>query len=125
MKLQQFLAEKKEDSKETLKLELMDFFKENPNPPDDEVHKFAENKGIDAHELEAAIYSILGSFLSAGRSKDFTGEYDPKEMKMGLKIEMEHTTDPKIAEKITKDHLAEFPNYYTALTKMEDGLKSK
>ncbi len=34
-------------------------------------------------------------------------------MKIGTKIEMEHTKSKRIAEKITKDHLREFPNYYT------------
>ena len=36
-----------------------------------------------------------------------------KELKIGTKIEMEHTTSKKIAEKIAKDHLREYPNYYT------------
>ena len=34
---------------------------------------------------------------------------------MGIKVEMEHTDDPKKAEKIALDHLAENPFYYTAL----------
>ena len=38
---------------------------------------------------------------------------------MGIKVEMEHTTNPLIAEKITKDHLAENPKYYTYLKEME------
>jgi hypothetical protein len=46
-----------------------------------------------------------------------------EQLKAGIKIEMEHTSDPKEAEKIAKDHLAEFPNYYTELVKMEDKLK--
>jgi len=39
----------------------------------------------------------------------------PSELRMGLKVEMEHTDDPKKAEKIALDHLAENPYYYTAL----------
>ena len=32
---------------------------------------------------------------------------------MGMKVEMEHTTDPRIAEEIALDHLAEDPHYYS------------
>jgi hypothetical protein len=39
----------------------------------------------------------------------------PSELRMGIKVEMEHTGDPKKAEKIALDHLAENPYYYTAL----------
>jgi len=46
-----------------------------------------------------------------------------KELKMGIEIELEHTSDRKIAEKIAKDHLWEFKKYYTELSKMEKRLK--
>ncbi len=39
----------------------------------------------------------------------------PSELRMGIRVEMEHTDDPKKAEKIALDHLAENPFYYTAL----------
>lgn len=42
-------------------------------------------------------------------------EYDPKELKMGIKVEQEHTTNKSIAEIIAKHHLAEDPKYYTKL----------
>ena len=42
-----------------------------------------------------------------------------KQLEMGLKIEMEHTDDPEISRQISMDHLAEFPDYYTGLEKME------
>jgi len=45
-------------------------------------------------------------------------EYDPTQVKMGTKEEMEHTDDPKEAEKIAKDHLREDKIYYTHLHKM-------
>jgi hypothetical protein len=34
---------------------------------------------------------------------------------MGINVEMEHTTNPDIAEKIASDHLKENPKYYTIL----------
>jgi len=51
--------------------------------------------------------------------------YNKKELKIGAKIEMEHTTSKKKATKIAKDHLREFPNYYTAgVLPMEKKLKA-
>jgi len=44
---------------------------------------------------------------------------DIRQLEMGIKVEMEHTTDKKIAEKIALDHLREIPDYYTRLLKME------
>lgn len=102
-----------------LKTKLFDFFSKNPSPPDDQVHDFAESLGIKPDELESHIYKIIGSFLGAGKSKDFKGTYDQKELEMGIKVEMEHTSDPVLAERIAKDHLAEIKDYYTRLKKME------
>ena len=36
---------------------------------------------------------------------------------MGIKIEMEHTNDKKLATEIATDHLKENPKYYTKLKK--------
>lgn len=44
--------------------ELIRFFKENPNPKDSQVHELAEQLGINAHELEGVIYSLLSEALS-------------------------------------------------------------
>jgi len=45
-------------------------------------------------------------------------DVDRDELKLGIKVEMEHTTDPKIALEIALDHLAEDPKYYTMLSKI-------
>jgi hypothetical protein len=44
-----------------------------------------------------------------------------KEFELGIKTEMEHTSDKKVAEEIALDHLFEDPKYYTKLTAMEKG----
>jgi len=44
-------------------------------------------------------------------------EFDPQEVKKGLKAEMEHTNDKDVASEIVADHLAEDPHYYTKLDK--------
>jgi len=52
-------------------------------------------------------------------------DYDPEQLKAGIKVEHEHTDDDKIAKIIAKDHLDEFPTYYIELAKMEDALKQE
>jgi len=46
-------------------------------------------------------------------------EVDPKELAMGIEVEKEHTDTVELAEEIALDHLAEIPDYYTRLKKME------
>jgi hypothetical protein len=46
-------------------------------------------------------------------------QFDPKQLAMGQKVEMEHTDDPAEARKIAMDHLREMPDYYSKLAKME------
>ena len=113
------LNEQGNNGMEDLHNEIIKWFMNNPNPSDSEVHKFAEALGIDPDKFEGHIYMILSDILTGGRSKDFKGTYNPKELKMGIEVEAEHTTNPLIAEKIAKDHLAEAPDYYTRLAKME------
>lgn len=38
----------------------------------------------------------------------------------GIKVEMEHTGDKSVAREIAMDHLAEFPDYYDRLEKVEE-----
>lgn len=50
--------------------------------------------------------------------------YVPKEqiiaqLKKGIKVELEHTTDKRVAKEIALDHLKEFPDYYDRLAKAE------
>jgi len=52
-------------------------------------------------------------------------KFDTKQLKMGIKVEKEHTDCPKMAKAIAKDHLAECADYYTRLAKMEHDCKNK
>ena len=69
--------------------------------------------------LESEIIDLLFSFIAEGKSQGNKGDYDKDQLKKGTEVEMEHTTNPIIAEKIAKDHLSELPDYYTRLDKME------
>jgi hypothetical protein len=55
----------------------------------------------------------------SGKDERLDIRYDPYELKLGIKVELEHTDDEEIAKKIAKDHLDEIKNYYTLLMKME------
>lgn len=55
-------------------------------------------------------------YIKGGRAKGRSyKEFDPKQVAMGIEVELEHTDDIRIAEEIAKDHLAEDPEYYTKL----------
>lgn len=49
---------------------------------------------------------------AAGRSPR---EFDPQQLRIGCGVEMEHTTDRRIACEIAMDHLVEDPRYYQKL----------
>ncbi|MFA5801201.1 MAG: DUF5661 family protein [Thermoleophilia bacterium] len=46
-------------------------------------------------------------------------DFDEAALSQGIRVEMEHTDDPKIAIEIAMDHLAERPDYYDRLEEME------
>ena len=87
----------------------------------DEFHKAAQMSGV--QDLKSVVFSEEDE-LRGGKSDDMTVEdlakkYDvdvkdiEKEIKVGTKIEMEHTEDKDIAKEIAMDHIAEFVDYYT------------
>lgn len=99
--------------------ELINLFSSKRDIVDDEVHNLADKLGIEHSELENKIYNMLSDFWYAGKAKEFNGDYDPLQLEMGIKVEMEHTSNPIIAKRIAMDHLAEISDYYTRLDKME------
>lgn len=134
------LPEKKKPKKKTVKenvepskdwtknptiQKVVKFLVSNQNPSDDQVHKFAEEEKINVHQLESVFYFLAtktANMLSGGRSaeKGITeADVDPKELAMGIKVEFEHCKCLHIAKKIALDHLAELPDYYSRLAKME------
>ena len=99
---------------------LINFFTKHKDPSDKLVHQFAEELGVDAHQLEEEVYGILSDFFASGEyHKNPRVKIDPEQLKLGIKSEMEHTDCPLIAQRIAKDHLAEMSDYYTRLSRME------
>lgn len=54
--------------------------------------------------------------LSRGRERE---DFNARDLARGTRVEMEHTTSRKIAERIAMDHLTEDPRYYQKLARME------
>jgi hypothetical protein len=44
-------------------------------------------------------------------------DFNSQQLEIGIKHEMEHTKNRKIAKEIAKDHLSEDPNYYKKIKK--------
>jgi len=59
------------------------------------------------------------SVVDIAKKHNTTADEINKQVEMGKKVEMEHTKDKDLAEKIAMDHLWEIPDYYTRLKKME------
>ena len=108
---------------------IVEYLSKNPNPKDEGkggFHEWAESKGYNKHKAEESVYKLMTlftEFATKGRANEdsFTeDDADPKELKMGMGIEMEHTTNKEIAKRISLDHLSEIKDYYTRLKKMEE-----
>ena len=89
---------------------------------EDEMSDLIRRIGQEEEEEKA----IKGGFgiqdpLEEGRKKKepkkelHPNQIHPQELRMGIKVELEHTDDLDKAKKIALDHLAENPFYYTAL----------
>jgi hypothetical protein len=71
-------------------------------------------------DQEAKMKKDYGSLEEGKKKKESKKELHPnqihpQELRMGIKVELEHTDDLDKAKKIALDHLAENPFYYTAL----------
>ena len=59
------------------------------------------------------VNQIKGGLADKNKPEDF----DQTELKKGIAVEREHTTNIHIATEIAMDHLKENPKYYTLLKK--------
>lgn len=67
----------------------------------------------------------LPPVIESERLKGGLGDNKPdkafprEQLRRGMKVEREHTRNPRVAKEIAKDHLSEFRDYYTRLAVME------
>lgn len=69
-------------------------------------------RDVSIRKLSAKAKEYIKGGMADGQP---TSKFPKRQMKMGVKVEMEHTKNPKIAKEIAKDHLAEHKDYYTHL----------
>lgn len=62
-------------------------------------------------------------YVLDGEDTRYDDDYDKEQLKRGIEVEKEHTLNEVISKIIAKDHLDEFPNYYTGLDAMEAELE--
>lgn len=68
---------------------------------------------------------IIDHFKNNGESKNQPdSKYDQEQLKKGVEVEYEHSPVKEIAKEIAKDHLEEFPDYYSRLLHMEKTAKA-
>lgn len=91
------------------------------------------------NEIAVQTDEIPGGLASGKTMKDFLKKYNSNEyydnsqmaekikekIQQGVKVEMEHTNDPKVAFEIAKDHVWEDLNYYDKLKKVEEYVDKK
>jgi uncharacterized protein YeeX (DUF496 family) len=95
-----------------------------------QVIDFLNKKNI-PHDLEEDLFTIkwwkksLTEFKLDVEPTVSIKDVNKEELKKGIKVEKEHTTDTKTAARIALDHLSEDPKYYTKLEKagLEETLK--
>lgn len=83
--------------------------------------KVAKKLGLTPLQLKTISNEELENILQDVGEHDFAPDstFDPDELKRGIEVEYEHTKSILVAKLIAKDHLAEIPDYYTRLDKME------
>jgi len=126
---------------EDIKEEVIDFLVAYPNPTPKLIKNWASEINVPAELIITVIASLATTFVrfwKGGKSNEVSADfkYNEEQLAMGRIVEMEHTPDVEVAEKITKDHLAEFSDeatgknlenipqaYYTLLEEMEAKMK--
>jgi hypothetical protein len=83
-------------------------------------HKSLRDKPEAECEAKALSMDDLFKPISgADRARFKTNRKMAYQLRIGKKIEMEHTDYPFIAERIAMHHILEIPDYYSKLKKME------
>ena len=78
------------------------------------IKKYNKGKKVKKQDAKspAGDRSIANALPSLSKSEKHEENFDPKQLKAGTKVEMEHTGDSNKAKKIAMDHLAEDKDYY-------------
>jgi len=78
-----------------------------------------EKKEDEPDEFTQSVLTVMK------HADDKDEDFDPEQLTAGIAVEAEHIDNKWIQKAIAKAHLAQFPNYYVALAKMEADLKAE
>jgi hypothetical protein len=78
--------------------------------------KLSQLHEVDKHALDAKTPTVLDLAKKYGKPIPEV----QTQLKAGVKIELEHTTDKAVAREIALDHLGEDLDYYEKLKEVED-----
>ena len=91
--------------------------------PEDEMNEEEVPQADDGMKLDTQVDDVeqisqekeeTGDMIAGGLADDKVArEFNPEQLAMGLKVEMEHTDNPMVALEIAMNHLMEDPEYYT------------
>ena len=89
--------------------------------------KLAKKLGVKPENLKDMSDSEIETILQDVGEHDFApdSKFSKSELAKGIRVEYEHTNSRLVATLIAKDHLAEIPDYYTRLEKMEKDAEKK
>jgi hypothetical protein len=91
-----------------------------------EVQHFVDKWKYATKMKESVVKEVENDQIKGGKADNKSySDFDQEQLKKGIKVEMEHTDNPSLAKEIAADHLAEFPNYYDELAKMENKMKQQ
>lgn len=105
--------------------DVLRFFLKNKSATAETVEEWAKETGYEPKVVLDIAFGELSRFAEfwlkgESRKSSFSKDKaDQEELKKGIKVESEHTSDIGIATKIALDHLAETADYYTKLQKVE------
>lgn len=86
----------------------------------DDLFKYIVMRYSFIDKLNSALRSLHEDKIPGGLSSGMPDSaFDPVQLRAGIKVELEHTSDRAVAKEIAKDHLKEDPKYYIKLRKME------
>jgi hypothetical protein len=96
----------------------------------EQAKTYLEQNGylLDEYEHQYALGRGLADNMSVDDIAHLHGvdkEVIQRQLKMGIKMEMEHTSDMGTAREIVMDHLVGSPDYYTFLSALEDHFPKK
>jgi hypothetical protein len=106
----------KAEEEEAGKYTKFDDFEGGLSEDDNEEEASEDPDMFDAYGMDASEGKINeGRKKKEPKAELHPNQIHPQELRMGIKVELEHTDDLDKAKKIALDHLAENPFYYTAL----------